>query len=58
MSKVLDTLPDRERDVIRLRFGFVDGKIWTLEEIGEQYHVTRERPSPLSARAGRVWRKP
>ncbi|MCD7955266.1 MAG: sigma-70 family RNA polymerase sigma factor [Lachnospiraceae bacterium] len=58
MSKVLDTLPDRERDVVRLRFGFVDGRIWTLEEIGEQYHVTRERIRQIEAKALRKLRRP
>ncbi|MCD7883660.1 MAG: RNA polymerase sigma factor RpoD, partial [Lachnospiraceae bacterium] len=52
------TLPDRERDVIRLRFGFVDGKIWTLEEIGDQYHVTRERIRQIEAKALRKLRLP
>ncbi|MCC8106207.1 MAG: sigma-70 family RNA polymerase sigma factor [Clostridiales bacterium] len=58
MSKVLDTLPERERNVICLRFGFVDGKIWTLEEIGEQYHVTRERIRQIEAKALRKLRLP
>ncbi|MCD8150977.1 MAG: sigma-70 family RNA polymerase sigma factor [Clostridiales bacterium] len=52
LNKVLDdTLTERERDVIRLRFGFVGDRIWTLEEIGEHYHITRERVRQIEEKA-------
>ena len=43
LDDLLSTLTEREQTVLRLRYGFVDGRIWTLEEIGKIYHVTRER---------------
>ena len=43
LSKVLDGLADRERKVIELRFGLVDGHPRTLEEVGREFGVTRER---------------
>jgi RNA polymerase primary sigma factor len=46
---VLDTLPDREAGVVRLRFGFVDGRPRTLEEVGRTYGVTRERIRQIEA---------
>ena len=42
LNEVLNTLNERERDVLRLRFGLVDGKARTLEEVGSQFNVTRE----------------
>src|SRR5690606_24615273 len=42
LQQVLQTLTDREAGVIRLRFGLVDGRPWTLDEIGQVYGVTRE----------------
>ncbi|MDO5425843.1 MAG: sigma-70 family RNA polymerase sigma factor [Eubacteriales bacterium] len=51
LSEMLSTLTERERSVLRLRFGFEDGKIWTLEEVGQVYHVTRERIRQIEARA-------
>ncbi len=59
LDKVLDdTLTERERDVIRLRFGFVGDRIWTLEEIGEHYHITRERVRQIEEKALRKLRLP
>lgn len=43
IDEILAELTEREQRVIRLRFGFVDGRIWTLAEVGKEYHVTRER---------------
>ncbi len=43
MDRILERLPEREQRILKLRFGFVDGKIWTLEEVGREYSVTRER---------------
>lgn len=43
IEEVLGLLSARERQILKLRFGFVDGRIWTLEEVGNVYHVTRER---------------
>ena len=47
----------REERVIRLRFGFVDGKPWTLEEIGKVFNVTRERIRQIEAKALRKLRR-
>ncbi len=43
VKKALSKLTERERKILELRFGFADGRIWTLEEVGQIYHVTRER---------------
>ena len=43
ISQVLDTLAERERKVIELRFGLADGHPRTLEEVGKEFGVTRER---------------
>jgi RNA polymerase primary sigma factor len=55
LSKELDgalsALPEREQRILRLRFGFIDGKIWTLEEVGKEFHVTRERIRQIEAKA-------
>ena len=51
LDELLSALSERERMVIRLRFGFVDGRIWTLEEVGKEYHVTRERIRQIEAKA-------
>lgn len=58
LDKVLNTLTERERDVIYLRFGFADGHIWTLEEAGKKFHVTRERIRQIEAQALRKLRLP
>ncbi|MFI3172263.1 MAG: sigma-70 family RNA polymerase sigma factor [Eubacteriales bacterium] len=49
MDQILDALPEREQRILRLRFGFIDGKIWTLEEVGKEYSVTRERIRQIEA---------
>ncbi len=51
LDEALSTLSEREQMVLRLRFGFVDGKVWTLEEVGKVYHVTRERIRQIEVRA-------
>ena len=48
---VLETLSKREQTVLLLRFGFVDGRNWTLEEVGKLYHVTRERIRQIEGKA-------
>ena len=51
IDDLLGELTEREQNIIRLRFGFVDGRIWTLEEVGKVYHVTRERIRQIEAKA-------
>ncbi len=51
LEKVLHTLSDRERRVIRRRFGFDDGHYYTLEEVGREFGVTRERIRQIEAKA-------
>jgi RNA polymerase primary sigma factor len=51
LEKVLGTLTDRERRVIRRRFGFDDGHYYTLEEVGREFGVTRERIRQIEAKA-------
>jgi RNA polymerase primary sigma factor len=51
LESVLDTLTDRERDVIKLRFGLEDGYARTLEEVGHVFKVTRERIRQIEAKA-------
>ncbi len=51
IHNVLNTLTDRERRVLELRFGIADGRVWTLEEIGKQLHVTRERIRQIERKA-------
>ena len=55
---VLDTLSARERDVLRLRYGLDDGRMKTLEEIGQLFNVTRERIRQIEAKALRKLRHP
>jgi RNA polymerase primary sigma factor len=55
---VLDTLTDRERRVLSLRFGLIDGYSRTLEEVGKQFKVTRERIRQIEAKALRKMRHP
>ena len=55
---VLDSLTDRERKVLSLRFGLVDGYSRTLEEVGRQFNVTRERIRQIEAKALRKMRHP
>ena len=47
----LGKLKDRERKIIEYRFGLVDGEIWTLEEIGKLYGITRERIRQIESKA-------
>ena len=58
LNEVLNTLNERERDVLRLRFGLVDGKARTLEEVGSQFNVTRERIRQIEAKALRKLKHP
>jgi len=51
LEKVLNTLSDREKRVIRRRFGFDDGHYYTLEEVGREFGVTRERIRQIEAKA-------
>jgi RNA polymerase sigma factor (sigma-70 family) len=57
-AKVLETMPPREGDIIKLRFGLVDGSEHTLEEIGQQYKLTRERIRQIETKALRKLRHP
>jgi RNA polymerase primary sigma factor len=58
MQDVLDSLSERERKVLELRFGLVDGQSRTLEEVGEKFGVTRERIRQIEAKALRKLRHP
>ena len=58
VEEVLDTLPPREREILMLRFGFLDNRTRTLEEVGRTFHVTRERVRQLEAKALRNLRHP
>ncbi len=58
LSKVLGTLTEREQRVLRLRFGLDDGKARTLEEVGKEFQVTRERIRQIEAKALRKLRHP
>nr|WP_317283575.1 RNA polymerase sigma factor RpoD [uncultured Sellimonas sp.] len=58
LSEVLDTLTDREQKVLRLRFGMNDGRARTLEEVGKEFDVTRERIRQIEAKALRKLRHP
>ncbi len=58
ISEVLDTLTERERNVLRLRFGLDDGRGRTLEEVGREFNVTRERIRQIEAKALRKLRHP
>ena len=55
---VLDTLTPREEKVLRLRYGLDDGKARTLEEVGKEFNVTRERIRQIEAKALRKLRHP
>ncbi len=56
--EVLDTLSEREKKVLSLRFGLVDGKSRTLEEVGQEFQVTRERIRQIEAKALRKLKHP
>ena len=58
LENVLGTLSPRERDVLRLRYGLDDGRMKTLEEIGQIFNVTRERIRQIEAKALRKLRHP
>lgn len=58
VEDVLDSLTDRERKVLQLRFGLDDGRSRTLEEVGKEFHVTRERIRQIEAKALRKLRHP
>ncbi len=51
LISVLSILQERELDVIKLRFGFIDGNCYSLEEIGKKYHVTKERIRQIEVKA-------
>ena len=58
LMDVLDTLTPREKKVLELRFGIVDGRTRTLEEVGKEFNVTRERIRQIEAKALRKLRHP
>uniref|UniRef100_UPI003FEDDA39 sigma-70 family RNA polymerase sigma factor n=1 Tax=Ruminococcus bromii TaxID=40518 RepID=UPI003FEDDA39 len=57
-SDVLSTLTPREAKVLKLRFGLEDGRSRTLEEVGKEFNVTRERIRQIEAKALRKLRHP
>ena len=58
LMSVLDTLTDREKRVLMLRFGIADGRTRTLEEVGKEFNVPRERIRQIEAKALRKLRHP
>ena len=58
IARLLDTLTDREQRVLSLRFGLKDGRTRTLEEVGKEFNVTRERIRQIEAKALRKLRHP
>ena len=58
LTEVLSTLTDREAKVLKLRFGLEDGRSRTLEEVGKEFNVTRERIRQIEAKALRKLRHP
>ena len=58
LDEVLNTLTDRERKVLDLRYGLTDGEEKTLEEVGQEFNVTRERVRQIEAKALRKLRHP
>ena len=58
LQEVLETLTEREQKVLRLRFGLDDGRARTLEEVGKEFNVTRERIRQTEAKALRKLRHP
>ena len=58
LEEVLDTLAPREKKVLELRFGIIDGRTRTLEEVGKEFNVTRERIRQIEAKALRKLRHP
>jgi len=58
LLEVLDSLNEREKKVLKLRFGLEDGRARTLEEVGKEFNVTRERIRQIEAKALRKLRHP
>ena len=58
LAEVLDTLTPREKKVLELRFGMIDGRTRTLEEVGKEFNVTRERIRQIETKALRKLRHP
>ena len=58
LEEVLGTLTEREQKVLKLRFGLEDGRARTLEEVGKEFNVTRERIRQIEAKALRKLRHP
>ena len=58
LDEVVSTLTEREQRVIKLRFGWDDGRPRTLEEVGKEFNVTRERIRQIEAKALRKLRHP
>jgi RNA polymerase primary sigma factor len=58
LNEVLRTLTPREEQVLHLRFGLEDGRQRTLEEVGQQFNITRERIRQIEAKALRKLRHP
>jgi len=58
MREILDSLGEREREVLEMRYGLKDGQYYTLEEVGQAFKVTRERVRQIEARALRKLRHP
>lgn len=58
LLEAIETLNSREQTVIRLRFGLDDGRPWTLEEVGKEFGITRERIRQIEAKALRKLRQP
>ncbi|MER3401022.1 MAG: RNA polymerase sigma factor RpoD [Thermoflexus sp.] len=58
LRKILDTLPERERQVIEVRFGLKDGRWRTLDEVGQMFGLTRERIRQIESKALRKLRHP
>ena len=58
LNEVLHTLTPREEQVLKLRFGLLDGRPRTLEEVGREFHITRERIRQIEAKALRKLRHP
>ncbi|MBQ1264345.1 MAG: sigma-70 family RNA polymerase sigma factor, partial [Oscillospiraceae bacterium] len=58
LEEVLSTLTEREKQVLQMRFGLLDGKPHTLEEVGSEFEVTRERIRQIESKALRKLRHP
>ena len=58
LNEALETLTDREEKVLRMRYGLLDGRNYTLEEVGKVFNVTRERIRQIESKALRKLRHP